>query len=382
MCLFISKRIGVTTRNRPIDDLLIRLSRRSRFLLMSKRHHDRRGAFEQYLLSAAAFLLLPASMASPPSVENGDAFVQTSRLGRGVNMLYLDPLWDNPAVGWFKWRLFKVIRAGGFQTVRVNLWAFYYMDTANRLDSRWLNTLDEVVNQATAAGLNVILDEHDYEACGADPDGCRPKLLAFWEQIGSRYRNAPSSVLFEILNEPEGALTPDRWNAFLADALAVIRRSNPNRTIVIGPGADNTFPALDSLNLPEHDHNIIVTVHYYNPFSFTHQGASWAPPEIQAGKNIHWGSVADHAQLEHEFDVIAAWGKAHQRPILLGEFGAYDTAPLPDRAAWTTAVARAATKRGFPWVYWQFENKFGVYDMDKDRWVEPIHDALIAAETR
>ena len=349
---------------------------------MSKRHGDHKGAFERCLLSAGAFLLLPLSMASQPGVRSGDAFVQARQLARGVNMLAWDPLWSDPVVAWFKWRLFKVIRAGGFQTVRVNLLAFYYMDAANRLDSRWLNTLDEVVNQATAAGLNVILDEHDYEACGADPEGCRQKLLAFWEQIGSRYRNAPSSVLFEILNEPKGALTPDRWNALLTAALAVIRHNNANRMVVIGPAASNTYPALDSLQLPEHDHNIIVTVHYYNPFSFTHQGAAWAPPEIQAGKNIHWGSVADRARLEHEFDTIAAWGKAHQRPVLLGEFGTLETAPLPDRVAWTTAVARAATKRGFPWVYWQFEDKFGVYDMAKDRWVEPIHDALMAAKTR
>jgi endoglucanase len=188
--------------------------------------------------------------------------------------------------------------------------------------------------------------------------------------------------LFEILNEPNGALTPDRWNALLADALAVIRRSNPNRTVVIGPAAYNTFPALDSLQLPERDHNIIVTVHYYNPFSFTHQGAFWAPPEIQAGKNIHWGSDADQAQVNQEFDTIAAWGKAHQRPILLGEFGAYEMAPLPSRVAWTGSVAKAATARGFPWVYWQFEDNFAVYDMQKDRWVESIYHALIPAKAR
>jgi endoglucanase len=320
-------------------------------------------------------------MASPSSVQDG-AFVQARRLGRGVNMLGWDPIWKDPAAAWFKWRLFKIIRAGGFQTVRVNLLAFDHMRVANRLDSGWLNTLDTVVNQATAAGLNVILDEHDYESCGADPDGCRSELLAFWEQIGSRYRNAPSSVLFEILNEPNGALTPDRWNALLADALAVIRRSNPNRTVVIGPAAYNTFPALDSLQLPERDHNIIVTVHYYNPFSFTHQGAFWAPPEIQAGKNIHWGSDADQAQVNQEFDTIAAWGKAHQRPILLGEFGAYEMAPLPSRVAWTGSVAKAATARGFPWVYWQFEDNFAVYDMQKDRWVESIYHALIPAKAR
>jgi endoglucanase len=111
------------------------------------------------------------------------------------------------------------------------------MDSANRLDPRWLRTLDGVVRQATAAGLNVIIDEHDYECCGADPDWCRRKLVAFWKQVASRYRKAPSSVLFEILNEPNGEMTADRWNALLVEALGVIRRTNPTRTVVIGPAS-------------------------------------------------------------------------------------------------------------------------------------------------
>ena len=337
--------------------------------------------FERCLLSAAIFVVLPVSMASLPKTEYGNAFIQAHRLGRGVNILGWDPMWKDPAAARFKPRLFKVIRDGGFQTVRVNLYAFDHMDSANRLNPRWLQTLDGVVRQATAAGLNVLIDEHNYETCGADPDRCRPKLLAFWEQVASRYRKAPSSVLFEILNEPSGEMTADRWNALLVEALGVIRRTNPTRTVVIGPVSNNAFTALDSLQLPNQDRNIIVTVHYYNPLSFTHQGAPWVSPGIGDGRNIHWGSDADQARVVQEFNAIAAWGKAHGRPILLGEFGAYDAGPLPDRVAWTSAVARAAEEQGFPWVYWQFEVNFSVYDIAKDRWVEPIYHALIPTKS-
>jgi endoglucanase len=47
------------------------------------------------------------------------------------------------------------------------------------------------------------------------------------------------------------------------------------------------------------------------------------------------------------------------------------------RAAWTSAVARAAEARGFPWGYWQFEGTFGVFDIKEGRWVAPIHEALV-----
>src|SRR5439155_21969733 len=37
-----------------------------------------------------------------------------------------------------------------------------------------------------------------------------------------------------------------------------------------------------------------------------------------------WGSVADRATLRADFDQVAAWSAANRRPVLLGEFGAYD----------------------------------------------------------
>jgi endoglucanase len=76
--------------------------------------------FERCFLSAAIFMVLPVSMASPPEAEEGNAFIQAHRLGRGVNILGWDPMWKDPAAARFKLRLFNVIREGGFQTVRGN----------------------------------------------------------------------------------------------------------------------------------------------------------------------------------------------------------------------------------------------------------------------
>ena len=61
----------------------------------------------------------------------------------------------------------------------------------------------------------------------------------------------------------------------------------------------------------------------------------------------------------------------------LGEFGAYEKADLASRIRYDSYVARAAEMHGLPWVYWQFDSDFIVYDVDRDRWVEPILNALI-----
>ena len=108
---------------------------------------------------------------------------------------------------------------------------------------------------------------------------------------------------------------------------------------------------------------------------FTHQGSPWVPQYKLTGQN--WGSPADLAALKKDFDTVKAWSDQWNRPILLGEFGAFETGPMDGRIRYTDAVARSAEAHGFAWAYWQFDKDFVVYDVASDRWVEPILNALI-----
>jgi len=330
-----------------------------------------------FALTSGAVARQTTSQAAP----SGDAFAVATRLGRGVNIIGYDPIWEALEKGRFKERHFKLIKEAGFDSVRVNLHALQIMGSAPdfALPEGWLATLDWAVDRALAAGLAVVLDLHNFNDVAQDPPSFKPRLLAFWRQIGARYKDKPDALLFEILNEPNGKLDAKLWNEWLAEALAVIRATNPSRTVVVGPPMWNGFRFLDQLVLPEADRDIIVTVHYYEPFPFTHQGAPWAPFVKLSG--VTWGADKERAQLAADFDRVRAWSEKHGRPVLLGEFGAYEKAPFESRVLYTAAVARAAEARGWAWAYWQFDSDFVVYDIDKDRWVEPLLRALIKRGT-
>jgi endoglucanase len=317
-------------------------------------------------------LVITGAGAAPPG-----AWSTTAHLHRGVNVLGYDPLWKDSRVARFQPRHFKIIRDGGFDFIRVVLQSLDHMDANDRLDPRWLAKLDRVVRQATDAGLSVIIDEHDFESCSNDPVRCEPRLISFWQQIGERYRAAPKSVLFELLNEPHAKLDADHWNALIGRLIPVVRATNPERTLVIGPTQWNSLSQLPTLRLPADDRNILVTVHYYDPFRFTHQGANWVP-EFKGLRGIPF-TAEDEAKIRRDFDIVAAWSKANDRPILLGEFGAYDGSgtPVADRARYALTVRSAAEAHAMPWAYWQFDSDFVVYDIDHKRWVEPIRRALI-----
>ena len=328
------------------------------------------------LIAFAGVAAAPAPLAAAPAAP---ALKQTDQpFRRGVNVLGYDPYWTDASKRRFEWRHFHEIRKAGFDFVRVNLQAFRHMDAQNRLEPQWLAKLDDVVREAAKAGLGVILDEHDFDVCSRDVDPCRTKLLAFWRQVAPRYANAPRSVAFELLNEPHDKLNGDTWNNLLAQALGVVRQSNATRIVVVGPTHWNSLSDLALLRLPP-DANLLVTFHYYEPFHFTHQGATWAGEEVKQLHGIIWGSDQDRAAMRADFDKVAAWSASNHRPILLGEFGAYDKTgtPIDLRAAYIGAARTEAERRGFGWAYWQFEGDFVVWDMPNQRWVAPILTALI-----
>jgi len=317
----------------------------------------------------------PAAVAAQPV----PALTQANQpFHRGVNVLGYDPYWNEGGKRRFEWRHFAEIHKAGFDFVRVNLQAFKHMGARDRLEPQWLAKLDDVVREAQAAGLGVILDEHDFDVCSQDVAACQARLSAFWQQVAPRYARAPRNVAFELLNEPHDKLNGEVWNNMLAQLLATVRETNPDRIVVVGPTHWNSLADLPLLKLPA-DPNLLVTFHYYEPFQFTHQGATWAGDWVMHQHRVKWGSAKDRAALAADFDKVAAWSAASRRPILLGEFGAYDKSgtPLDLRTAYIGAARSEAERRGFGWAYWQFEGDFVVWDMANQRWIEPIRRALV-----
>ena len=311
--------------------------------------------------------------------NNTDAFVQNQRLGRGVNIIGYDRALWRTGKGRFQDKHFRLIKQAGFNHVRINLHPFKFM-VDDTIASAWLRTLDWAVGQALDNDLLVILDMHEFNAMAKDPFGLKARFLAVWEQLAPRYKDYPDTVFFEILNEPNGKLTVELWNEFLLEPYDIIRSINPERTLVIGPAFWNGIDHIEDLVLPEADRNIIVTVHYYHPMDFTHQGAPWSKHADKVG--IEWHGMSEDLQrIDRDLDKVQVWAEQQNRPIHLGEFGAYDAADMASRVRYTHAMARHAEKLGWSWSYWQFDSDFVVYDMEKDGWVTPLLNALIPPES-
>jgi len=248
-------------------------------------------------------------------------------------------------------------------------------DTGYTIEPAFFARVDEVVGWALKSNLVIILDFHSYDDLMSDPN--LNQFWFLWKQIAEHYKDYPSQVLFELVNEPHDRLTADLWNEYIVDILKVVRESNPIRDVVIGPVQWNSYSVISTLTVPNDPH-IIVTFHYYEPFQFTHQGAEWAGDEAQAWLGTEWGSDTEKAEITNNFDAVAQWSQQHRNVrILLGEFGAYSKAPQDSRVRWTEFVRGEAERHGFAWAYWEFGAGFGVYDPNAKAWRTDLLKALI-----
>ena len=313
------------------------------------------------------------------------AFEINGKLGRGINYGNMfeapsESAWGNP------WRTKYAGMIGdlGFNHIRIPIrW-----EPADRsmaaapytVNSTFLNRIKQVVDSVLDNGMFAIINMHHHEALFEDPDGQKERFLAQWKQISEFFKDYPDSLLFEILNEPNTNLTPEKWNIFAADALKKIREDNPERIVLVGLAPYGGLGGLPNIQLPD-DEFIILTVHYYNPFHFTHQGASWVGDIADEWLGTKWNdSETERTVVENEFAPLLKFSNDNKIPIHIGEFGAYSKADLKSRVKWTTFVSRYIETLNWSWAYWEFSAGFGIYDPRRDRYNQDLVDALLHNE--
>ena len=324
-------------------------------------------------------------LADEPASATDDAPRANQKIGRGMN---LGNALDAPSEG--EWGLtlqaeyFEQIKDAGFQSVRIPIrWATHTGPGPEfPIDRAYFDRVDWAIDQALSRGLVAVINSHHDDDLYKDPDKHQARLEATWRQIASRYKDRPQGLYFELLNEPNGGLTDERWQDLFPKLLAIVRESNPKRPVIIGPGHWNNVDNLKSLRLPEGDRMLIATFHYYNPFHFTHQGAEWVEGSAAWNGQTWAGTPAQVEALKADFEKAAKWATANRRPIFLGEFGAYSAADMDSRASWTSSVAREAERLGFSWAYWEFASGFGAFDKDNGRWRAPLKDALVPPDPK
>jgi endoglucanase len=307
---------------------------------------------------------------------------------------------------------FGVMKQQGFDHVRVPIGWQHYAGPAPdfKLSPEIYSRVDFVVTNALAAGLAVMINIHHFDELDQDPAGATDEFLKIWRQIADHYKDFPPQLAFELDNEPHMNATTAAMNPIYARAIPEIRQSNPGRTIFVEPGDWGKIPELKNLVLPPDD-NVIVSVHCYDPFFFTHQGAGWThlpavtgiqfpgppatplvpDPSLNLPKGMKdWiqryntlpadQNPSSPIAFEGSLKYCRQWSDYYGRPIHLGEFGAYTKADPASRAHFYAAIRRAMDENKIGWAIWDWSSGFHYWDKKNNRPVAGMHEALFGNE--
>ncbi|MEM8874494.1 MAG: glycoside hydrolase family 5 protein [Planctomycetota bacterium] len=298
----------------------------------------------------------------------------------------------------------------GFDHVRLTLnqTVLFDADNPGTLNAGRLELMRPRVRWFLDRDVNVIIDLHP-------DDHYKEALLqaehadAFvkdWRALAEAFADMPVEHLaFEIMNEPKPQWEVGPWSELQGRALAAIREVAPDHTVVVNAGDWTGVDSLPKMT-PYDDPNVLYTFHFYGPFFYTHQSASWAPKPVEGMADVPWlmdpdtpdevirGMVSSDEGFEWlrgavtrgdftiermrgDFDDLAAWAEQHDVPVYLGEFGVYTKAGKREhRLAWLEFVRTEAESRGWGWAMWDYAGGFRVVEGEDRTPDEELLEAL------
>jgi endoglucanase len=303
---------------------------------------------------------------------------------------------------------FENIKSLGCDVIRlpVNLHAMTSGAPDYALDPLLFKFLDQAVAWSEELNIYLILDNHSFDPLVDTQPEVEDILVKVWTQLAIHYKDSGPYLLYEVLNEPHG-ISDVVWGSIQQSVIDAIRIHDQDHYIVVGGTNYNSYTTLHDIPVYD-DEKLIYTFHFYDPFLFTHQGASWVSPSLVPLANIPFPYKASSmpplplgfqgtwiqsaynnyvndgtlARVKQLLDVAIDFRSARNVPVFCGEFGVYIPNSKPaERVAWYKEIRAYLDEHSIPWTAWDYTGGFGVFEPNSNELFEydlnvPLLEAL------
>jgi endoglucanase len=316
------------------------------------------------------------------------AFKRAKSLDNGISISWLEQIWakdilNDNAVKNTDLELLKTL---GFKSIRLPV-AFKYFESKNIPVADVLVRIDKMVKQCHLYGLKLIIDYHYGELNDNNYLTETPVIIKTWLLLTEHYKNeSADDLFFEVYNEPQH-ISPATWKDAAYNIATAIRKTDKKRTLIVGA---SNFNSIYELSRTERlaDENIIYTVHFYEPFLFTHQGAAWVGdqvsttgvtfpynaetfPTINPKVKGTWGETnfyqyrtdGNEQSLTDKLLIVKKWATKYDVPLICTEYGVYNKyADADSRCRYIKAIRKTLKKLNIPGVMWEYNSNFSIFN--------------------
>lgn len=274
--------------------------------------------------------------------------------GEGLNT---ETSWGNPKASK---KLITTVKKAGFDTVRIPVTWGNHIDSNGKIDSKWLDRVQTVVDYAYDSGMYVILDSHHDKSwltlSEKSYKSVSKKFCYVWKQIAVRFKNYDEHLIFDAMNEPNTEGSEYQWtggtdaerkvlNKLYADFVKTIRAcggKNSTRFLMIAPyGASAVYESMKALKIPDDD-KIIVSVHAYSPYSISLE------TDLRLKKFTQYGKDS----IDEVFSDINKAYISKGIPVIMGEFGFLDKGNETECVKAAQYYLKKANSYGIPCCWW------------------------------
>ena len=309
-------------------------------------------------------------------------------IGGGINLSLLEHSWENAddLLNTDIEPKLKAIKNIGFKTVRLPIaFDMFLQPNSSNLRTELINKLGDTYNKCKTLGLSLIVTYHYGKIYyGSDNRYTeRERILWMWKQVQNKFRGMGyEDLFFELYNEP----TEER-KAWKEDAIFLVnglRWEDKERYYIVGgTNYNNADELLDFGKLD--DEKIFYTIHFYEPFLFTHQGAEWAkdktyitnvPYPYNKKKMPSLTGQAIGTAVEQDYTKYPAEGtkefialrlrrivdecKKNNMPLICTEAGVIASADDKSRNQYLQDITCIMNELGIPLTLWDFDQRFSI----------------------